>query len=72
MANGGTTHVTSQMVTTQLVGGRFVKGVEVSFVTPKGNNGSVFVSDDTYSPDAVKAAIAAKAATMDAVSDLRV
>jgi hypothetical protein len=72
MATGRTTYVTGQMPTTQLIGGRFQKGVEVSFTTPKGNTGSVFLTDDTYTPDAVKAAIAAKAATMDTVSDLTV
>lgn len=72
MATAGTTHVTGQMPTTQLAGGRFVKGVEVSFVTAKGNTGSVFLPDDQYTPDAVRAAIAERAALMDAVSGLTI
>lgn len=72
MATAGTTHVTGQMVTTQLVAGRFQKGVEVSFVTAKGNNGSVFLTDDVYTPAAVQAAIADRAAAMDAVSGITI
>lgn len=72
MANELVTRVTGQMPTTQLVGGRFQKGVEVSFVTPKGNAGSVFVLQDVYTPDNVRAAIAPLAAALDTVSDLTI
>jgi hypothetical protein len=72
MTNGSATRVTGQMPTTALVGGRFVKGVEVSFVTPKGNNGTVFIPADTYTIDNVRAVIAPQAAAMDAVSDLAI
>lgn len=67
MATAGTTRVTGQMPTTALAGGRFTKGVEVQFVTAAGNTGSVFIPDDQYTPDVVRAAIADKAAVMDAV-----
>ncbi|HVT14569.1 MAG TPA: hypothetical protein VHQ90_00110 [Thermoanaerobaculia bacterium] len=66
----GVTRVTGQMVTTALSGGRFVKGVEVAFVTTAGNAGSVFVPQDQYTPDAVRTAIAEAAATMDAVGSI--
>jgi hypothetical protein len=60
-----------QQQTTQLIpGGRFVRGVEISFVTGMGNSGTVFVPEDAYTPDAVRAEIQAKAEKMDAVSSL--
>jgi hypothetical protein len=68
---GTTWAVTAQLQTTQLYGGRFVKGVEVSFTTGAGNSGSVFVPEDQYNPGAVQAAVSAKAAAMDAVGGLR-
>lgn len=64
---GGGYAVTAQLQTTQLYGGRFVRGVEVSFTTTKGNSGSVFIPEDQYNPDNVKAQVSAKAALMDAV-----
>jgi hypothetical protein len=50
--------------------GRPVPGVKVSFVTGLGVHGSVFVPKSQYSPDNVKAAIAAAAGQIDAVHKL--
>lgn len=50
--------------------GRAVQGVKVGYVTSKGNHGSVFIDKARYSPDNVKAAIAAAAAQMDAIHAL--
>jgi hypothetical protein len=63
--------VTSQQQTTALYGTRFVRGVEIAFVTGLGHSGSVFVPQDVYSnTDQVKAMVAAAAAQMDAVGSL--
>lgn len=50
--------------------GKPVNGVEVSFTTTAGNSGSVFIPDTQYSVPNAQAAIAAKAATLDAVGAL--
>jgi hypothetical protein len=65
-----TWRVGPQMQTTQLHGGRFVRGVEVSFVSAKGHSGTVFIPEDQYSPETVAKAVGDKAALMDAVGDL--
>jgi hypothetical protein len=65
-----TWRINAQMQTTQLWGGRFVRGVEVSFVSAAGHSGTVFVPEDQYTPDAVKAAVSAKAALMDQIGTL--
>jgi hypothetical protein len=62
--------VNAQQQTTAQWGGRFVRGVEISFVTAAGNSGSVFVPEDQYTPAAVTAAVGAKAALMDSVGGL--
>lgn len=51
---------------------RVVKGMEIMFVTPLGNHGSVFVEQSIYDrgPDAVKPLIAAAVANMDAIHQL--
>lgn len=50
--------------------GRAIQGVKVGFVTGLGVHASVFVPKTTYSPDAVKAAIAAAAYQIDTVHKL--
>jgi hypothetical protein len=50
--------------------GRTVQGITVQFVTGLGVPGSVFIPRAQYAPDAVKAAIAAHAADLDAVQGL--
>ena len=50
--------------------GRAVNGVQVSFTTPAGDTGTVFVPNAAYSVDNVRAAIAAKVATMLAITAL--
>lgn len=47
-----------------------VRGVLISFTTGLGNKGTVFVPDTAYSVDAARAAIQARAAMLDAVSQL--
>lgn len=51
---------------------RVVKGMEIMFVTPLGNHGSVFVEQSVYDRgiDASKPLIAAAVANMDAHSQL--
>jgi hypothetical protein len=60
-----------QQTTALIPGGRFVRGVEVSFTTGAGHSGTVFLPEDAYSPEAVAAAVSAKAALMDAVGALQ-
>lgn len=49
-----------------------VKGMEIMFVTPLGNHGSVFVDQQTYGrgPEAVKPLVSAAVANMDAIHSL--
>lgn len=64
--------VTTQTPQTRAVPGQPlpVAGYTVGFVTGYGVNGSVFLPASNYSADAVKAAIAAQVAQLDAVSAL--
>ncbi|HUZ84158.1 MAG TPA: hypothetical protein VMU66_05650 [Gaiellales bacterium] len=50
--------------------GAFVAGVVVTFRLPSGTTGSVFIPDSQYSAEIVRAAIAARAAVMEAVNTL--
>lgn len=50
--------------------GHFVPGMNVSFITGAGIEGTVFVPQLRYSPENVAAAIAAQAAGLDAVTGL--
>ncbi len=60
-----------QQESTQVgTGNRVVQGFTVGFVTGLGAHGSVFVPRDTYTPDAVRLAIAAQAAQLDAIATL--
>lgn len=70
MANAPTTgwHVESQVETMGLdPSGKAVEGVKVGFQTGKGVHASVFIPKDRYTPDNVRAAIAASAAAIDQV-----
>jgi hypothetical protein len=51
--------------------GAFVPGVTVTFQLPGGQTGSVFVPNAKYTVEGVKAAVAARAAAMAAVSQLQ-
>jgi hypothetical protein len=62
--------INAQMQTTQLWGGRFVRGVEVSFISGGGHSGSVFVPEDQFTPEGVSKAVAEKAALMDQIGTL--
>lgn len=50
--------------------GNFGEGYDVYFTTGNGHTGKVFVADRAYNVDNVRAAVAAKAATIDAVGSL--
>lgn len=63
--------VVSQVPTTgQDSNGQFVRGRNVNYQLADGTTGSVFVPNASYTPDAVKAAIAADAATVAAIAGL--
>jgi hypothetical protein len=51
--------------------GAFTAGVVITFRTAGGHTGSVFVPDNQYTLDVVRAAVALRAASMDAVGALR-
>lgn len=64
--------VTDQVPTTeQTPSGRAERGMRVSFMTGKGVSGSVFIPESQYTPDNVRAAIAAQAALIDQVHALQ-
>lgn len=63
--------VESQSDATELTpNGQVVNGVTVGFVTAGGTHSTVFVPNDVYSVDRVRAAITAKAAQVVAVESL--
>ena len=67
----GSWHVTSTAETTdQNDGGQFVPGIRVSFTTGRGHQGSVFLPVAAATRDNVRAAITARVAQLDAISDL--
>lgn len=71
MAEGTSWTVTGQREDMQDPGnGTYTRGVVIEFTTGRGNHGTVFVPDRDYNPTAATRAIAARAAAMDAVSDL--
>lgn len=49
---------------------RFVEGMRVAFTTGAGHSGSVFLPLTAFTPDNVRAAIDARAQTMDAIAAL--
>lgn len=50
--------------------GKPVNGVEISFTTTAGNSGTVFIPNTSFNVANAQAAIAARAAILDAVSNL--
>lgn len=67
-----TWEITSQQERTQPgADGRLVSGVVVGFRTAAGNMGTVFVPDSQYNPNEVARMVAARAAVMDGVSNLK-
>lgn len=71
MAEGTSWNVTGQREDFRAdENGDYGNGIVVSFMTNKGNRGSVFVPMKDYQPQRVRELVAAKAAQMDAVSDL--
>lgn len=70
---GNAAWIITQQTESQDIGpsGTFVAGVKVTFRTARGVTASVFVPADSYSAENVRAAVAEKAATVDAVADLR-
>jgi hypothetical protein len=63
--------VTAVQETTDLTdSGQAAKGNRVTFQLADGTFGSVFLPGASFTPDAVKAAIAVKAATLEAVKGL--
>lgn len=63
--------VTGQNQVTEIQpGGTPTQGVRVYYTTGTGQSGNVFVPMTSYTPDGVAAAVAAAAATMDAVGTL--
>ena len=69
--DGLTWTVTGQVDTTTIDNsGRAVNGVMVSFTTPAGDAGTVFVPHAAFNATTVRAAILAKVQTMHAVSQL--
>jgi hypothetical protein len=64
--------VTGQVETVDLgPTGVFVQGVKVTFRTATGAVGNVFIPSDQYTVERVRAAVAAKATTMDEAGALR-
>lgn len=63
--------ITQQQPTSDLgPGGSYVSGVKVTYRTAAGVVGSVFVAESDFTPDNVRAAVAARAAASDAVAGL--
>ena len=63
--------VTAQQTATgQDSNGSFVRGRNITYQLADGTSGSVFVPNSNYTPDAVKAAIAADAEKVQAVAQL--
>ena len=68
---GGTWQVTGQLEQTKInAAGRVVEGVQVLFTTGTGSTGSVWIPRNLFTPDAVRAAVSAAAANVDAVATL--
>lgn len=63
-----TAQLTDQVIVT--AAGQAVTGVQIFFVTGKGNEGSVFIANNHYIPKVVKPAIHAQAALIDTIGEL--
>ena len=63
--------ITTQVETVDLgPAGNFLQGVKVGFRTRRGFIGSVFLPADAYTVERVRAAVAERAAAMDAAGEL--
>jgi len=60
-----TSQVTDQVIVT--AAGQAVTGVQIYFITGDGNEGSIFVANNHYSPKAVVPLLAAQAALIDTI-----
>lgn len=63
-------NVTGQRETVQVVNGTVVNGVTVDFLTGNGVLGSVFVPNERYTTENVRAAVMARARMLDDVHTL--
>lgn len=69
--NGPRWKVTQQQTASgQDANGNFVRGRNITYQLADGTTGSVFVANSNYTPDSVKAAIAADAEKVAAVAQL--
>lgn len=63
--------VTSQQETVDLApNGNYLAGTKISFRTRSGALGSVFLTNDQYTPDTARRAITAKASDLEAVHNM--
>jgi hypothetical protein len=64
--------VTSQLTDQVIVNdaGKAITGVQIFFITGNGNEGSVFIANNHYTPKVVKPAIHAAAAQIDTIGQL--
>lgn len=63
-----TSQLTDQVILTD--SGKAVTGVQIFFITGDGNEGSVFIANNHYTPKVVKPAIHASAAQIDTIGQL--
>jgi hypothetical protein len=63
-----TSQLTDQVIVT--AAGQAVTGVQVFFITGNGNEGSVFIANNHYTPKVVRPAIHAAAAQIDTIGQL--
>jgi hypothetical protein len=63
-----TSQLTDQVIVT--AAGQAVTGVQIFFITGAGNEGSIFVANNHYTPKVVKPAIHAAAAQIDTIGQL--
>lgn len=63
-----TAQLTDQVIVT--AAGQAVTGVQIFFITGAGNEGSVFIANNHYTPKVVRPAIHAQAAQIDTIGSL--
>jgi hypothetical protein len=63
-----TSQLTDQVIVT--AAGQAVTGVQIFFITGQGNEGSIFITNNHYTPKVVKPAIHAAAAQIDTIGQL--
>jgi hypothetical protein len=62
-----TSQLTDQVIVT--AAGQAITGVQIFFITGDGNEGSIFVANNHYSPKVVKPLIQAQAALIDTIGN---